>query len=174
MFFTRLERQPSFTKRYQGGSAENLWKFEPGKEAVPLTADYPGTSRNPMWWKNRIYFLSDRDGTMNLWSMDENGKHLEQHTKHQGFDIKSASLSQGKIVYQLAADLRLYDIASGQDRAVPIELPSDFRESARTLDQESHGISCPRCIFPPDGDKIVLTARGRVFVTPVKQGVLST
>lgn len=51
-----------------------------------------------MWWKSRIYFLSDRDGTMNLWSMDEAGKHLKQHTKHQGFDIKSASLSEGKIV----------------------------------------------------------------------------
>ena len=93
---------------------------------MPLTSDYAGASRNPMWWKNRIYFLSDRDGTMNLWSMDENGKHLEQHTRQQGFDIKSASLSQGKIVYQLGADLRLYDIASGQDRTVPIELPSDF------------------------------------------------
>jgi len=169
LFFTRLERQPSFTKRYQGGSAENLWRYDPGKEAVPLTADYPGTSRNPMWWKNRIYFLSDRDGTMNLWSMDENGKHLEQHTKHQGFDIKSASLSQGKIVYQLAADLRLYDIASGQDRAVPVELPSDF-ENLR-----EHWINNPvqylsAVHFSPDGRNIVLTARGRVFVAPVKDG----
>jgi tricorn protease len=169
LFFTRLERQPSFTKRYQGGSAENLWKYDPGKEAVPLTADYPGTSRNPMWWKNRVYFLSDRDGTMNLWSMDENGQHVQQHTKHQGFDVKSASLSQGKIVYQLAADLRLYDIASGQDRAVPIELPSDF-ENLR-----EHWIKNPieylsSVHFSSDGDKIVLTARGRVFVSPVKQG----
>ena len=169
LFFTRLERQSSFTKRYQGGSAEILWKFEAGKEAVPLTADYPGASRNPMWWKNRVYFLSDRDGTMNLWSMDEDGKHLEQHTKHQGFDIKSASLSQGRIVYQQAADLRLYDIASGQDRAVPIELPSDF-ENLR-----EHWIKNPieylsAVHFAAGGDKVVLTSRGRVFVTPAKEG----
>ncbi len=169
LFFTRLERQPSFTKRYQGGSAENLWKYEPGKEAVPLTADYPGTSRNPMWWKSRIYFLSDRDGTMNLWSMDENGQHLQQHTSHQGFDIESASLSDGKIVYQIAADLRLYDIASAQDRAIPIQLPSDF-DNLR-----EHWIKNPiqylsAVHFSPDSEKIVLTARGRVFVAPVKQG----
>jgi len=171
LFFTRLERQSSFTKRYQGGSAEKLWKYEPGKEAVPLTADYPGTSRNPMWWKNRVYFVSDRSGTMNLWSMDENGQHLVQHTKHQGFDIKSASLSQGRIVYQLAADLRLYDVASGQDRAVPIELPSDF-DNLR-----EHWIKNPMQYlsavhFSPEGDKVVLTARGRVFIAPVKQGRL--
>src|SRR5581483_3976730 len=171
LFFTRLERQPSFTKRYEGGSAENLWRYDPGKEAVPLTSDYPGTSRNPMWRKNRIYFLTDRDGTMNLWSMDENGKHLEQHTKHRGFDIKSASLSQGRIVYQLAADLRLYDTASGQDRVVPVELPSDF-ENLR-----EHWINNPMQYlsavhFGPAGDKVVLTSRGRVFVTPFKEGRL--
>ncbi len=169
LFFTRLERQPSFTKRYQGGSAETLWRYDAGKEAVPLTADYPGTSRNPMWWKSRIYFLSDRDGTMNLWSMDENGKRLEQHTKHQGFDLKSASLSEGKIVYQSGADLRLFDIASGQDRAIPIELPSDF-ENLR-----EHWIKSPMeylsaVHLSPEGDHVVLTSRGRVFVAPVKDG----
>jgi tricorn protease len=103
--------------------------------------------------------------------MDENGQHLVQHTKHQGFDIKSASLSQGRIVYQLAADLRLYDVASGQDRAVPIELPSDF-DNLR-----EHWIKNPMQYlsavhFSPEGDKVVLTARGRVFIAPVKQGRL--
>jgi tricorn protease len=80
---------------------------------------------------------------MNLWSMGEDGKTLRQHTKHRGFDIKSASLSQGKIAYQIAADLRLYDISSGQDRVVPVELPSDFdsllsgiRGAVRRVDEQ--------------------------------------
>jgi tricorn protease len=169
LFFTRLERQPSFTKRYQGGSAENIWKYATGSEAVPLTPDYPGTSKNPMWWNGRIYFLSDRDGIMNLWSMDENGKDLRQLTKHQGFDIKSASLSDGKIVYQWGADLWLYTIASTQDLAIPIELPSDF-DSLR-----EHWVKNPieyltSVHLSPDGNSVVLTARGRVFVVPAKQG----
>jgi tricorn protease len=169
LFFARLERQPSFTKRYQGGSAENIWKYTPGSEAVALTADYPGTSKAPMWWKNRVYFLSDRDGIMNLWSMDENGKQLQQLTKHQGFDIQSASLSDGKIVYQLGADLRVYEIGSKKDSAIPIELPSDF-DSLR-----EHWVKNPidylsSVHLSPDGNSIVLTARGRVFVAPAKQG----
>ena len=169
MFFTRLDRQPSFTKRYKGGSAENIWKYSNGAEAIPLTADYTGTSKDAMWWKGRVYFLSDRDGIMNLWSMDENGKQVKQLTKHKGFDIKSASLSEGKIVYQLGADLRLFDIASGQDRAIPIQLPSDF-DSLR-----EHWVKNPieylsSVHFSPDGNSIVLTARGRVFVAPAKQG----
>jgi tricorn protease len=169
LFFTRLERQPSFTKRYKGGSAENIWKYTAGSEAVALTPDYPGTSKNPMWWNGQVYFLSDRDGIMNLWSMDENGKLPRQLTKHKGFDIKSASLSEGKIVYQWAADVWLYDIASGQERAVRIELPSDF-DSLR-----EHWVKNPleyltSVHLSSDGNSLVLTARGRVFVAPAKQG----
>ena len=100
LYFTRLPVLFSHTKRYKGGSVQNIWKYAAGQEAQLLTADYDGTSKNPMWWNSRVYFLSDRDGTMNLWSMDESGKNLRQHTKHQGWDIQDASLSQGRIVYQ--------------------------------------------------------------------------
>ena len=85
LFFTRLPFQGSHTKRYKGGTAQNLWKYTDGDaEAVPLTADYTGTSKNPMWWQGRVYFLTDRDGTMNLWSMKPDGGDLKQHTKHAG------------------------------------------------------------------------------------------
>ena len=169
LFFARLDPQPSQTKRYKGGSVENIWKYTTDSEAIPLTADYAGTSKDPMWWNHHVYFLSDRDGVMNLWSMDEEGKQLRQLSKHQGFDIASASLSNGKIVYQLGADLRVYEIDSKKDQAIPIELPSDF-DSLR-----EHWVKNPieylsSVHLSPDGHSIVLTARGRVFVAPAKQG----
>ena len=78
LFFTRLPFQGSYAKRYQGGTAQNLWKYTSGKEATPMTGDFAGTSKNAMWWNGRVYFLSDRDGTVNLWSMNESGKDLRQ------------------------------------------------------------------------------------------------
>ncbi|HLH04727.1 MAG TPA: S41 family peptidase [Bryobacteraceae bacterium] len=169
LFFTRFPFQGSYAKRYRGGTAQSLWKYVPGQEATALTADYTGTSKNAMYWQGRIYFLSDRDGTMNLWSMDESGRKLRQHTHQQGWDIKDASLSDGQIVYQLGTDLHLFNIGKNQDRAIPIELPSDF-DSLR-----EHWIKEPlkytsAVHFSNDGEKIVLTARGRVFVAPVKHG----
>jgi tricorn protease len=170
IFFTRLPFQGSYTKRYKGGTVQNLWKFTKGsEEAVPLTADYPGTSKNPMFWQGRIYFVSDRDGNMNLWSMDLNGRSLKQHTSHQGFDVSSPSLHDGKIAYQLVADLRVYDIASQADRRIDITLPSDFdqmREKwiTKPLDYlTSANIS-------PGGDRVALTSRGNIFVAPVGDG----
>ena len=169
LYFTRLPFQGSYAKRYKGGTAQNIWKYKDGSEAVALTADYTGTSKHPMWWNGRVYFLSDRDGTMNLWSMDENGKGLRQHTKHQGWDMKSASLSEGRIVYQMGADLRCFEIASGADRVIPIELASDFDHL------REHWIRNPAeymsdIHLSPDGGRVVLTARGRVFVAPARSG----
>jgi len=112
-FFTRLPFVGSHTKHYMGGAVQNIWKYtSDDPEAAPLTADYLGTSKEPMWWDGRIYFVSDRDGTMNLWSMTSEGRDLRQHTRHQGWDVKSPSLSQGRIAYQLGADIRVYDVAA--------------------------------------------------------------
>jgi tricorn protease len=167
LFFTRLPFQGSYAKRYQGGTAQHIWKYTAGREAAPLTADFAGTSKDAMWWNGRVYFLSDRDGTMNLWSMDENGKSLRQHTRHQGWDLKNASLGQGRIVYQMGADLRVYDVASGADKAIPIELASDFDHL------REHWIGNPMDYttsvhVSPDGSSVVLTSRGRAFVAPLK------
>jgi len=83
LYFTRFPFQGSHTRRYQGGTAQNIWKFAKGaSEALPLTSSYPGTSKTPMLWRDRLYFASDRDGTMNLWSMRPDGSDLTEHTRH--------------------------------------------------------------------------------------------
>ncbi len=172
LFFTRLPFQGSHTKRYKGGTAQNIWRYTLGaKEAVPLTTDYPGTSKNPMWWKGRIYFLTDRDGTMNIWSMKEDGSDLKQHTFHYGLDIGGAALSNGRIVYQLISDLYLYDIASGKDQKLNIVLTSDFDQMHEKWVKKPMKYLTAAHISP-DGSAVVLTARGQIFVAPAESGRL--
>lgn len=170
LYFTRQHFQGSSTKRYQGGTAQNLWKFAlNATEAVPLTADFAGTSKNPMLWNGRVFFLSDRDGTMNIWSMNLEGGDLTRHTAHRGWEIKSASLSEGRIVYQLGADLHLFELATKADSIIPIRLASD-------LDQEREKWVKKPLIYltaahpSPDGDRVALTARGQIFIAPTGQG----
>ncbi|MEB3357550.1 MAG: S41 family peptidase [Synechococcales bacterium] len=172
LFFTRLAFQGSHTKRYQGGTAQNIWKFTQGEpEAIALTADYPGTSRSPMWWEGRVYFVSDRDGTLNLWSMTETGNDLRQHTFHKGWDVQSPTLHQGRIVYQLGADLYLHTLATETDECLDIYLASDFDQTReRWVNKPLEYLTSLH--LSPRGDRLVLTARGRVFVAPVEQGRL--
>ncbi len=173
LFFTRFASQGSHTKRYKGGTAQNIWRFaEDEPEAVPLTGDYPGTSRTPMWWQGRVYFASDRDGTMNIWSINEEGGDLRQHTFHKGWDVRSPSLHAGRIVYQVGADLHLFDIAVDDDRSIPITLASDFDQTRDKWVKKPVDYLTSSHISP-DGDRLVLTARGRVFVAPAEQGRLA-
>ena len=170
LIFTRLPFQGSSTKRYQGGTAQNLWRFDEGAaEAVPLTADFPGTSKNPMQWKDRVYFLSDRSGVMNLWSMTPEGKDAKALTTHQDFEVRNADLHDGRIVYQQASSLRLLNLADGANTEIPITLPSDLDQTRDRWVKKPFDF-LTRFSLSSDGEKLALTARGSVFIAPVKAG----
>jgi tricorn protease len=169
LFFTRWTKQWSSTKRYKGGWVENLWRFDGTHEASPLTADFDGTSGHPMFANGRVYFLSDRDGVMNVWSMNEDGKDLKQESHQKFFDVESASLSGGHIVYASGADLWNLDLASGHEDVIPVTLQSDFDQ------MREHWVKKPTDYLTavhiaPDGSKAVFTARGEVFTMPVLNG----
>ena len=170
LVFTRLSKQGSSTKRYHGGSVENLWKYMLGQdEAVALTADYTGTSRSPMLHGDRIYFNSDRDGTLNIWSMNLQGKDLQQHTKHEGFDCLRPDLHGNRIVYQLGADLYVLDLSTDKSSVIPITLSSDF-EQRRELWVESPEDYLDSYSLSDDGKNLALALHGNLFVVPVGRG----
>ncbi len=166
LFFTRLRFQGSHTKRYKGGTAQSLWKFDGKSEAVPLTGDYPGTSKNPLFYNNRIYFLSDRDGVMNIWSMDKNGSGLKQHTYEKRLDLDDADISGDKIVCRQGADIMLYEIATGKLEKLDVAIISDFEQRhTRWINDPKSKISSVD--LSHNGESVILTARGRVFSAPV-------
>ncbi len=167
LFFTRLRDQGSHTKRYKGGTAQSIWKFDGTNEAMSLTADYPGTSKNPMYYNNRIYFLTDRDGTMNIWSMSTTGTDLKQHTKAVRFDLEDADLYEGKIVCQQGADILLYDILSDRTGKPDIRLVSDFdQKRVQWINDPKSKITSVDLSYK--GDHIAITSRGRIFTVPVE------
>ncbi len=174
--FTRFAFQGSQTARYQGGTAQALWRWDPAKpdaEATPLTPDFPGTSKDPMPHNGKVYFLSDRDGTMNVWVMGEDGASPAQVTHSVGWDVQSASLdasgANARIAYRVGADIHLLDLASGADQVVDLTLDSDLDQT------REHWVPDPMAWvsdigLSPDGDRVVLTARGRVWVIPKTPG----
>lgn len=172
IFFTRLPFQGSQCKNYAGGTAQQLWKFKPGDaEATHLTADHKGTNKSPVILGKRVYFLSDRDGTMNVWSFALAGGDLKQHTKHVGYDIITMAGAGATLVYHQKADLRRLNVDLGTDEAINISLTSDFdhlreKQIPRPMEWLSHAH------LSPNGDRVVLTARGRVFVAPTGKGRL--
>jgi tricorn protease len=172
LYFVRPGFHNNNTQRYKGGTAQNIWKFTYGQsEAQNLTTDFTGENFSPMWWNGRVYHVCERDGTWNIWSMNEEGKDLRQHTQHQGWNVKSPYLHDGRIVYQLGADIRVLDVRNDQDQHIPISLASDFDQLREKWVKEPLDYLTSAHVHPT-GESVVLTARGRVFVAPVGEGRL--
>jgi tricorn protease len=155
-------------RHYRGGEVAEIWRYEPGsgKEAVRLPLDAP--ARRPMWWQGRLYVISDRDGIENMWSMLPDGSDLRQLTHHKDFDIRSASLDAGHIVYQLGADLHVFDIVSGEDRTMDVQLASDFRQmQPRVIRDPLKWVESAR--LSPDGERVAIVARGHAALAGLQQ-----
>ncbi len=155
-------------KRYKGGEAEQIFVGTTEPLAFAEVTKYDGKDAFPMWDENgRIYFVTDRWGRPNLASMKPDGSDVQPHTTFADYDVRWPSMGDGKIVFQHKMDVWTYDIATGRSEPVPIRLPSDrlqvrerFVDPMPTL--RSWGLS-------KDGERIVLEARGDVFVTRTKK-----
>lgn len=175
LIFARQPANSDNLKRYEGGLAQKIWAWNGKAEAQPITADYKGTSRQPMCGATRIYFLSNRDNTTNVWSMNVDGRDVQQHTRHADFDIRGAAIfvngaskTEG-IIYQRGADLYVLDTVTNASRKIEIALQSDFEQTrARWIKTPWDFVSH---IEPsPTGDRVAITARGQVLVMPVGAG----
>ncbi len=171
LYFTRLGShvRGDNVKQYRGGAVAQLWRFDltssdqKNAEAVKLFAQEKSNNRRPMLWKNRLIFLSDRDGAMNLYSANLDGSDPRRLTQQQEWDVRNPHISEGKIVYQSGADIRLYDLANQREQILSLNLISDFDQSRqRYIKNPLEFLSNAQPASKEE--KIVVTARGHLTV----------
>ncbi|MFC5512288.1 S41 family peptidase [Massilia jejuensis] len=173
VYFTRmgLSMTNDNVKSYRGGAHAQLWRFDldAGREAEPLFKGDGANNRRAMWWQGRLYFISDLGGADNLWSSNPDGSGRRQLTQHKEWDVRAASLGDGRIAYQLGADLRVFDIASGSDTLLKASLLSDF-DQQRMRRVKSPLEALTNIDLAGRLERIVLTARGRVTIAGTGSG----
>ncbi len=163
----RLSRDFRRWKRYAGGMAVQIFIGDLEGGPFHKVTTFKGTNAYPMWHGERIYFLSDRTGTQNIWSMTADAKDLRQHTQSTNFDVRFPSIGQDRIVYQAGASLRLLDVRSGQDREIPVRIVSDaLRTRTRFTDPKKHLRSFA---LSPDGAFLALQIRGNLHLVPAQK-----
>jgi tricorn protease len=167
--YTPFARDFRTWKRYQGGWAQDLYIFDMASHEVKNITSNPRTDRDPMWIGDRIFFNSDRTGTLNLYSYDVASGALNQITKSTQWDVRWPSTDhESRIVYEMDGELRVLDTRSGQERQIAIQVPYDglydrpSRISA-TGNIEDFSLS-------PKGERALFVARGDVFTAPIEKG----
>jgi tricorn protease len=156
-------------KRYQGGWAQDLYIFDlQSHEAMNIT-NHPRSDRDPMWIGDKIYFSSDRDGTLNLYAYDTEVDSINQLTHSTTWDVRWPSTDgEGRIVYELTGELQIFDTSTGQDRKISINVPNDgvaMRPSRYSAEENIEDVE-----LSPKGERALIVARGDVFTAPVEKG----
>jgi tricorn protease len=169
MAYNRVFREFRTWKHYRGGMADDVWiyDFKTGK-AENLTNN-AAQDICPMWGPdNKIYFVSDRTGRMNLFSTDLGSKETKQLTDFKDYDIKFPSMGRQSIVFEQAGYVWRYDLAGGQAVPVPIEIREDLASGHPSFIDASKHVESVN--LAPDGERTVVVARGDVFSVPAKEG----
>jgi tricorn protease len=166
--YVPVPRMQEAWKRYRGGNASKIWIADLSDSSVVPIPRENSNDFNPMWAGDKIYFLSDRNGPVTLFSYDTKSKKVKQLIENHGLDFKSASAGPGAIVYEQFGSLNLYDLASGKSKPVKIRLAGDFPEIRPHFVNVGKRLRNPD--ISPSGARAVFQARGEILTVPAEKG----
>lgn len=155
-------------KRYKGGRAQEVYIYDFKTDEETNISNYDGSDRIPMWIGDKIYFSSDRDRVLNIYSYDTNTKNIEQITKHTEYDVQHPSDGGNKIVYEVGGDIWMLDVVSKESKKIPIQIAADMEETRPYLKDISSDIQ--NIEISPSGKRGLIVARGEVFTVPQSDG----
>jgi tricorn protease len=131
----RMNGEPAYWKRYRGGTAGKLWTASAEDPLFTrVLADLGGQLASPMLVGGRLFFVSDHEGTGNIYSCALDGTGLTRHTDHDGMYARNPSTDGWRIVYHVAGDIWMLDgPQAGGPRRLEISLGSPAAARAPRL-----------------------------------------
>jgi tricorn protease len=155
-------------KRYRGGRTTPIWIANLADASIEKIPRDNSTDKAPMWVGDTVFFLSDRDGATTLYSYNLHTKQVARRLENKGLDIKNASAGPGAIVYEQFGTVRLYDLHSGRDGEVPIQLSGELTQALPRWVKVSSRLRNPA--ISPTGARVAFEARGEIITVPAKKG----
>jgi len=156
-------------KHYRGGQTTPVWLVNMKTLDVEKIPRENSNDSNPVWAGGAVYFLSDRNGPVSLYSYDTKTKQVQQVVDNHGYDLKTVSAGPGALVYEQFGSLHLYDLASHQEHAVSVTILGDLPSLAPHLASVPES-AAENIDVSPTGARVVAEARGDIFTLPAEKG----
>ena len=166
--YVPLPRAFNVWKRYRGGRTTPIWIADLATSRIQKIPRENSNDFNPMWVGDRIYFLSDRNGPVTLFSYDLRRGKVTQVLENRGFDLKSAAAGPDAIVYEQFGGLYLYDLRTGATQRVPLRITGDFPELRPRMANVSRRLR--NAHISPSGARALFEARGEILTVPAEKG----
>lgn len=168
--FTDRSRVFRNWKRYTGGWAPDIWLFDLKTLSSENITNNVASDELPMWIGDKIYFLSDQGTSQryNIWVYDTRTKASKQVTHFTDFDVHFPADGPKDIVFEAGGKLQLLNLATEQVTEVPIDIVSD--QMTVKTHKESVEKYLQNATIAPDGNRVLVEARGDVFSLPSEEG----
>src|SRR5579863_3069931 len=155
-------------KRYRGGQTTpiNIVKLSDlSLERIPRENS---NDAHPVWFGDTIYFLSDRNGAVTLFSYDTKTKAVKQAIENKGLDLKSVSAGPDALVYEQFGGIYLFEPRGGKSTKVQIHISGDLPATRPHF--EKVGTKIQNAAISPSGVRAVFEARGEILTVPAEKG----
>ena len=167
--YNRVMREFRTWKYYKGGMADDIWIYNPEKGTVENISENPAQDIIPMWIGDEIFYLSDRDRTMNNFVYNTKTGKTEKVTNFDQYDVKFPSANGETIVFENGGDLYRMNAKTRKPEKVHVTLTSDNIYARKELKPGADYMR--KASLSPDGQRIAVTTRGEVFDVPSDKGV---
>ena len=166
--YNRVFREFRTWKRYRGGQADDIWIYDFKTQELSNITQNPAQDIIPMWYKNKIYYLSDRDHFLNIFVYDLNTKQTKKLTNFDKYDVKFPSLGAEHIAFENGGYIYLLNLLTEQTEKVNIEIAEDFPWVREKLENVKDRILSWN--ISHDGKRGIFSARGDIFTVPYSKG----
>lgn len=158
-------------KRYRGGTAADVWIFDLNTLASENITENTANDELPMWIGNQIYYLSDNGPAQrfNIWRYDLATKERQQITKFTNFDVHFPSAGNKEIVFEGGGKLHLLNLQTNESKPVEIQVITDLVSIKPR--KESVEKYVQNMAVAPDGNRVLIEARGDIFSLPAEKGI---
>ena len=167
--YVPFEQWQTAWKRYRGGQTTPIWLANIKTLDVEKIPRENSNDSHPVWSGGTVYFLSDRNGPVSLFSYDTGTKQVQEVIANQGLDLKTVASGPGALVYEQFGSLHLYDLAMHQEHAVPVTIRGDLPNLEPRLGsvpaKDVQGVA-----ISPTGARILAEAHGDIFSVPAEKG----
>jgi tricorn protease len=155
-------------RNYRGGQNKPIWVLDLQDYSLEKLPWDGANDQNPVYVGDSIYFLSDRDYTMNVYAFDTGTRNLRQLTHFKEFDVKNLEAGGGALVFEMGGTLHLLDPGDGPAAEVPITVRGDFPWARPHWEDVSDRLS--NGVLSPTGKRAAFEARGEIFTVPAEKG----
>lgn len=163
------ERDRVAFKRYRGGGMPSIWIFDVQTHDIEII---PGDNSNdvkPLWMNDgKVYFLSDRERVVNIFSYDVSTKQVAQLTHFKDYDVRSLNGHGQTLIFEQAGRIHTIPTTGGASQALSIQIHPDV------LYKRPHYVEMSKQIrgfnISPTGQRALFESRGEIFSVPKEKG----